>query len=152
MSQKKSLLSGIVAMKCPNCRKGNMFCNKSIFPLKEMFKMPEKCSECGQKMELEIGFYYGTGYVSYGISIALSVFNLVWFALFVGLSWKNNSFFWYLGINIVIIALLQPWIIRYSRVLYLNMFVKYGKGSNIDKPHHGQIIEKEQPTQNNTQN
>lgn len=130
MSEKvPSLLSSIAKMHCPNCRKGHMFKNQSVFPLKDMMDMPERCEVCGQKMELEVGFYFGTGYVSYGISIAISVFNLVWFALFVGLSWKDNSFFWFLGINIAIVALLQPWIIRYSRVFYLNMFVQYGKGT-----------------------
>lgn len=138
--QVPGLLTSIAKMHCPNCRKGHMFKNKSIFPLKEMMDMPERCEVCGQKMELEVGFYFGTGYVSYGISIAISVFNLIWFALFVGLSWRDNSFFWYLGINIAIVVLLQPWIIRYSRVLYLNMFVQYGKGTpakfdkNIETP------------------
>ena len=147
MEHQKSLLSSILGMKCPNCRKGSMFYNSSVFPLKEMLKMPEKCTECGQKMELEIGFYYGTGYVSYAVSIALSVFNLVWFAIFIGLSWKDYSFFWYLGVNIAILVILQPWIARYSRVLYLNMFVKYGQGSNLDKPHKGQKIIEQEPNQ-----
>ena len=126
MSKKPSLLASILGMKCPNCRKGNMFTNPSIFPLGKMMDMPEKCPVCGQKMELEPGFYYGTGYVSYGMSIALSVFNFIWFALFVGISFRDNSIFWYMGINVFLVLLLQPWIMRYSRVLYLNMFVKYG--------------------------
>lgn len=126
MAQKTNLLAGIAGMKCPNCRKGNMFTNKSIFPLNAMLKMPEHCPVCGQKMEIEIGFYYGTGYVSYGISVAIAVFNIVWFALLVGFSWKDNSMFWYLGITIAMLLLLQPVIMRYSRVLYLYMFVKYG--------------------------
>jgi uncharacterized protein (DUF983 family) len=126
MAQKTNLIRGIAGMKCPNCRKGNMFTNKSIFPLSTMLKMPEHCPVCGQKMEIEIGFYYGTGYVSYGISVAIAVFNIIWFALFVGFSWKDNSMFWYLGITIAMLLLLQPIIMRYSRVLYLYMFVKYG--------------------------
>lgn len=93
--------------------------------MKDMMKMPEKCPHCGQKMEIEPGFYYGTGYVSYGLSIAVLVLNAVWFALFVGFSWKDNSFFWYLGISIVTLILLQPWLMRMARVLYLGMFVKY---------------------------
>lgn len=126
MAQKNSLAAGIAGMKCPNCRKGNMFTNKSIFPLGQLLKMPEHCPVCGQKMELEIGFYYGTGYVSYGLSVAVAVFNIVWFAIFVGFSWKDNSMFWYLGITIAMLLLLQPLLMRYSRVLYLYMFVKYG--------------------------
>ena len=129
MSVKPGIVPSIAAMKCPNCRKGNMFVHKSIFPLKDMLKMPERCAVCGQKMEIEVGFYYGTGYVSYGISVAISIFNIVWFALFVGFSWKDNSMFWYLGITIAMLLLLQPLIMRYSRVLYLYMFVKYGSSA-----------------------
>lgn len=121
-----SLLGAIAQMKCPQCRKGNMFTHKSIFPLSKLQAMPDKCPNCGQKMELEPGFYYGTGYVSYAICIALSIFNLVWYWVLIGLSVHDNSMFIYLAVNIAIILVLLPWIVRYSRVLYLNMFVKYG--------------------------
>lgn len=129
MAEKPGLLPSIIGMKCPNCRKGAMFCNKSIFPLKDMMQMPRNCAVCGQKMELEIGFYYGTGYVSYGLSVAIAVFNIVWYALLVGFSWKDNSVWWYLGITVGMLILLQPLLMRYSRVLYLYMFVKYGSNS-----------------------
>ena len=130
MAEKPGLLPSILNMKCPNCRKGAMFCNKSIFPLKDMMQMPKYCTECGQKMELEIGFYYGTGYVSYGLSVAIAVFNIVWYAVVIGFSWKDNSVWWYLGITVSMLILLQPLLMRYSRVLYLYMFVKYGSNSN----------------------
>ena len=103
--------------------------------MKSMMEMPKNCPVCGQKMELEIGFYYGTGYVSYGISVAIAVFNIVWYAVLVGFSWKDNSVWWYLGITIAMLILLQPWIMRLSRVLYLYMFVKYGSNSNRFEQH-----------------
>lgn len=129
MADKPGLLPSIIQMKCPNCRKGKMFVNKSIFPLKNMLEMPKNCPVCGQKMELEIGFYYGTGYVSYGLSVAIAVFNIVWFVTLVGFSWKDNSVWWYLGITVSMLILLQPFMMRLSRVLYLYMFVKYGSNS-----------------------
>ncbi len=128
-----SLVSGILGMKCPNCRKGNMYINKGIFPLKEMMNMPERCKVCGQKMEIEVGFYYGTGYVSYALSVAVAVANAVWFALLVGFSWKNNSIWWYLGITVAMLLVLQPLLMRLSRVLYLYMFVKYGSSPYRDQ-------------------
>jgi uncharacterized protein (DUF983 family) len=134
MAEKPGLLSSIARMKCPNCRKGNMFLNKSILPLGEMMKMPEQCPVCGQKMELEPGFYYGTGYVSYGLSVAIAVFNIVWFVTLVGFSWQDNSIWWYLGITIAMLLLLQPWLMRLSRVLYLYMFVRYGSMRQKKKP------------------
>ena len=130
-SDKPAVLPSILKMKCPNCRKGNMFTKKSIFPLKDLLTMPEECSVCGQKMELEVGFYYGTGYVSYALSVALFVFNFVWYYIFFGITYKDNSIFEYLITSISIIILAQPWLMRYSRVLYLYMFVKYGKGAAL---------------------
>lgn len=132
----RSLLSAILGMKCPNCRKGSMYINKSIFPLKDMMKMPDRCPVCGQKMEIELGFYYGTGYVSYALSVALAIFNAVWFGFLVGFSWKDNSIWWYLGITVGMLLVLQPLMMRLSRVLYLHMFVKYGSSPYRDQEGH----------------
>lgn len=132
MAGKPHILSSIFGMKCPNCRKGDMYVRKSIFPLKDMMKMPERCPVCGQKMEIEVGFYYGTGYVSYGLSVAVAVFNIIWYAVIVGFSWKDNSVWWYLGITVTMLILLQPLMMRLSRVLYLYMFVKYNSSPYRD--------------------
>ncbi|HTM65789.1 MAG TPA: DUF983 domain-containing protein [Flavipsychrobacter sp.] len=128
---KPALLPSLLKMKCPNCRKGDMFCNHGIFPFKDMLKMPDKCPECGQKMELEVGFYYGTGYVSYGLTLALMGASFILYAIVFGLSYKDNSIFYALGVGVAAAIVLQPWLMRISRVLYLYMFVKYGKGSMV---------------------
>lgn len=93
--------------------------------------MPDRCPECSQKMELEPGFYYGTGYVSYGLSVALLAIIAVIFALTYGFSYKDNSVFIFMGIGFGLLILLQPWLMRISRVLYLWAFVKYGKGASF---------------------
>ena len=118
-------------MKCPNCRKGQMFSTPSIFPLRDLLKMRERCPVCGQKMELEVGFYYGTGYVSYGLTVALLAACFIAYWVLFGLSYKDNSIFYALGISVSVALILQPWLMRISRVLYLYMFVKYGKGSML---------------------
>ncbi|MCC6186944.1 MAG: DUF983 domain-containing protein [Chitinophagaceae bacterium] len=121
----------ILQMKCPNCRSGAMFTNKSIFPISKMLQMPEKCSHCGQKMELEPGFYFGTGYVSYGLTVAIMAAVFVAYWVLIGLSYKDNSIFIALGVAVGLTLLLQPWLMRISRVLYLYMFVKYQSGNKI---------------------
>ncbi len=126
---KPALLPGMLTMKCPNCRKGHMYVNKSVFPLKEMLQMPEKCEVCGQKFELEVGFYYGTGYVSYALSVGLYFLSFALYWVFIGLSFRDNSMFYCLGASTALVLILQPWLMRLSRVLYLYMFVKYGKGT-----------------------
>lgn len=118
-------LVSLLKMKCPSCRKGNMFTQKSIFPLRNLLAMPEKCPVCGQKMELQVGFYYGTGYVSYGLSVALIAFCFLFYWAVFGLSYLDNSILYALAFSIVVALLLQPWLMRMSRVIYLDMFVKY---------------------------
>jgi uncharacterized protein (DUF983 family) len=126
---KPALLPSMLKFKCPNCRRGSMYKNKSIFPLNQLLDMPEHCSVCGQKMEIEVGFYYGTGYVSYALSVAITVAVAVAFAILHGFNLQDNSVFIFLGLDITLLVLIQPWLMRLSRVLYLYMFVGYGKGN-----------------------
>lgn len=84
--------------------------------------MPEQCSVCGQKTEVEPGFYYGTGYVSYALSLAFTGFSFIvwWFAI--GFSISDNRLFWWLGANAILLILMQPWLMRTSRMLWLSWF------------------------------
>jgi hypothetical protein len=112
-------------MKCPRCRRGPMFTQRNPWKLKGLMKMPENCPECGQPYELEVGFWYGTGYISYGLSLLVSVATLIAWWLLIGISTQDNRFFWWMGTNSVLLILLQPWLMRISRVVYLYIFVKY---------------------------
>lgn len=129
----------MLTMKCPRCRKGPMFkdSNPFHFSLSKIFDMHDTCPVCGQKYELEAGFWFGTGYVSYALSVAFSVFNLIWYAVFFGLSWRDNSILIWLGINGVLLVLIQPWLMRVSRAIYLYFFVYYDDSTaQLEKPHH----------------
>lgn len=87
--------------------------------------MNKNCPVCGQATEIEVGFYYGTGYVSYALSVAITVATLIaWFVL-IGMSTSDNRFFYWLSANAVLLILLQPWLMRLSRSLWISWFVKY---------------------------
>ncbi len=75
--------------------------------------MHEKCPVCGQPTEIEVGFYYGTSYVSYAIGVAFSVAVFVAWWVLLGISIYDNSLFWYLGVNSVLLILLQPVLMRF---------------------------------------
>lgn len=111
--------------KCPHCRNGNMFQDEGSYHLKSFMKMNEKCTVCGQATELEQGFYYGTAYVSYALTVAFSVFTFVAWWVLVGISVDDNRIFWWMGINAVLLLLLQPFLMRLSRTVWLAIFVKY---------------------------
>jgi hypothetical protein len=87
--------------------------------------MHKRCPVCGQPTEIEVGFYYGTGYVSYALTVAFSVATAVAWWLFVGFSINDDRIFWWLGINSLLMLLLQPIFMRLSRSVWLSWFVKY---------------------------
>jgi hypothetical protein len=115
----------LVTLKCPRCRRGSMFSEKNAWNLRRTLKMPETCAECAQPFELELGFWYGTGYVSYGLTVAMSIASLIAWWVLIGLSAHDDRFFVWMAINSVLLIALQPWIMRVSRVIYLYFFVKY---------------------------
>ena len=88
-------------------------------------KMHEHCPLCGQATDLEVGFYYGTGYVSYGITMLLSGVTFVLWWILIGVSVNDNRVFWWLGTNTFLLIILQPPLMRFSRSLWLSWFVKY---------------------------
>ena len=87
--------------------------------------MPDKCPVCGQQVEVEVGFYYGTGYVSYALSIAVCVASLIAWWLFIGFSIYDNRIFWWLGVNALLLLALQPLLMRWSRTIWMAFFVYY---------------------------
>lgn len=127
-------LWGIFNHKCSRCRTGNMFQDKSSYKLKSFMKMHERCTCCGQRMEIEIGFYYGTAYVSYALTVAFSVSTFVAWYLIIGMSLNDNRVFWWMTTNIVSLILLQPWFMRLSRAIWLSFFVKYDPNWKKGKP------------------
>lgn len=87
--------------------------------------MNERCPVCGQPTDLETGFYYGTGYVSYALAVALSGVSFIVWLLTIGFSLEDSRFFWWMGVNAVLLIVIQPLIMRLSRTLWLSWFVKY---------------------------
>ena len=96
--------------------------------------MYDNCPVCGQKYDLETGFWYGTGYVSYALAVAVSVTTFVAWLVLIGISTEDNRIFWWLGLNTVVLVVTQPWLMRLSRVLYIYIFIKYDKDYENTKP------------------
>ncbi len=102
-----------------------MYKLKGAFRIKGLMKMNEKCPVCGQPTEIEVGFYYGTSYVSYALTVAYSVATFVAWWVLLGFSLYDNSIIYWLIFNGVTLLLLQPLFMRLSRSLWLSWFVKY---------------------------
>jgi hypothetical protein len=102
--------------------------------LSHIFNMYDNCPECGQKYDMEQGFWYGTGYVSYALAVAVSVTTFVAWLVLIGVSTDDNRIFWWLGLNTVLLVVTQPWLMRLSRVIYMRFFVKYNENYETTKP------------------
>ncbi|MEN9684694.1 MAG: hypothetical protein RLZZ28_480 [Bacteroidota bacterium] len=89
--------------------------------------MYEHCPVCGQPTEIEVGFYYGTGYVSYALSIALLTASFVAWKVLIGVSFSidDNRIFYWMGTAFTLLFLMQPILMRLSRTLWLSWFVSY---------------------------
>jgi len=102
--------------------------------LAHIFNMHEECPVCRQRYEMETGFWYGTGYVSYALTVALSTATLVAWWVLLGISVEDNSIFHWLIFNGITLILLQPWLMRLSRVIYMRFFVDYDPDYHIHAP------------------
>jgi hypothetical protein len=127
----------ILTMRCPRCRRGPMFKDPNPYrklKLSHIFDMYDTCPECNQKFDLEQGFWYGTGYVSYALAVAVSVATFIAWLVLVGVSTDDNRVFYWLAINGVLLIVIQPWLMRLSRVIYLYFFVSYDKDYTHTEP------------------
>ncbi|MFM2339286.1 MAG: hypothetical protein RL115_2479 [Bacteroidota bacterium] len=121
----RSYLSSSLSCHCPRCREGKLFKNSVSASFKKSLEMNKLCPVCGQATEIEVGFYYGTSYVSYALAVAISVATLVAWYVIIGMSTSDNRFFYWLIANAVFLILLQLWLMRVSRSLWISWFVKY---------------------------
>ncbi len=127
----------ILAMRCPRCRRGSMYKDGNPYKtlrLSQIFNMHDDCPVCKQKYDLEQGFWYGTGYVSYALAVAVSVATFVAWLVLIGISADDNRIFWWLGLNTFLLVVMQPWLMRLSRVIYIRFFVRYDENYENTKP------------------
>ncbi len=97
----------------------DLFLNKNPYALKQMFDMPDRCPVCGQDFQIEPGFYLGAMWVSYPIVIALIIMFIALGHFVLGLHMIASFLF-----STILLILISPPLIRYSRAAYLNIFAE----------------------------
>lgn len=102
-----------------------MFVEKNPYLLKSTMKMNEQCPVCGQPLDMEPGFYYGTNMISYALAVLISAISFILWWLTIGFSLNDSRFFWWIAANAILLVLLQPPLMRISRTVWLSFFVKY---------------------------
>lgn len=122
MNKKPSVWVGIIGYKCPTCHKGKIFQQRGIFPLKSLLKMNTHCPQCAQKLEGESN--NGPG-INYALTTILLFLNILWYYPIFGMSYQDNSIFYFLGASTLVVILMQPILMRLSRVLYLYILMAF---------------------------
>ena len=122
MFTKGSKLYAIFTGVCPKCHKESMYVNPNPYKISQLFEMKTRCSHCNTKYQIEPSFFYGSMYVSYAVGIAFAVAAFVVSYLILESS-LNMS----IVAIIITLVLFYPVIVRWSRNIWINIFMKYDK-------------------------
>lgn len=118
----RSVIAVILKCRCPRCRQGEVFTHAAL-NLRKFDHMHERCLVCGLHYEVEVGFFWGAMYISYGFSVGIIlVAGILLFYL------ANDPPVWvYLTVVATTIILSTPVLFRYARILMLYFFggIKY---------------------------
>jgi len=135
MFKKGTKIYSIFNNKCPKCNEGNFFEDNNPLYLKKVMKMATNCTNCGFKYAIEPSFFYGAMYVSYALTVGISI---VTFIILYAMGLDLLTIF--IGIFIALV-LFTPFTLRLSRLIYINIFISYD--SNYKKKVDGNKIAKE---------
>lgn len=115
----------ITCNRCPHCLKGKMFEHENPYQ-KSGMKMLDRCSVCNQTFMPETGFYYGAMYVSYALTVGFGIVSYLIWSLITPVD--TIAFLIYISAALII---LMPVTFRWSRTLWLSIFVKYDKTAGM---------------------
>lgn len=121
---KGTKLYSIFTSTCPVCQEESMYKDPNSYNLLNAFKMYERCSHCDTKYKIEPSFFFGAMYVSYGLGVGVSIAAFIISYYLLGLGLLPN-FFIITGSLIV----LFPLILRFSRNIWINLFLHYKKSA-----------------------
>jgi uncharacterized protein (DUF983 family) len=92
---------------CPHCFRGHIF--------RGWIAVHERCPTCGIRLQREPGYFVGAMYISYGLSLPPGFLLLFIFWL-----WLDWPFFQAGGTAFLLYVPLVPFLVRFSRVLWLH--------------------------------
>ena len=101
-------ISTALRLRCPRCHDGKLFVG--------LLRMSDHCPACGLKLEPEPGFYLGSIYVNYALTVLTTTVNFVLLVFGVGLS-KDLVIRGCLAFSF----LFPLWFFRYARSLWLSL-------------------------------
>ena len=125
MFKKGTKLYSVLYNKCPKCHEGEFMKEKNLLKLHKAFNMHKNCSSCNLKYMIEPSFFYGAMYINYGLTVGISLLTFVISTLLFNLSLLES----FIPI-VVILVLTAPVSIRFSRIIWINLFITYNPDIN----------------------
>ncbi len=107
-------------MKCPSCRQENMFKKRGLFVYNNPLDMHENCSNCGQKYEIEPGFWIGALWASYPIVVIIETPFI-----FTAIASESLNIWYTYGLMIAAFGVFFPLMVRLGRSIWAHIFIKY---------------------------
>ena len=104
--QKSALLPAILKARCPYCRIGPVFAG--------MWRMHSHCPHCGIQYEREQGYFMMAIFFGYVLNA------IIFLPICIVLYLNGVPYTWYIWVAGGVI-LLEPWIFRYARVIWLHV-------------------------------
>ncbi len=130
--------------KCPLPHRQHVCRSQSLQTEKKTMKMHQTCT--GVRPAIRPGGWillYGSSYVSYGLSIAISVATLVAWWVLIGFSTQDNRFFYWMAVNGIILIGLQPILMRLARSIWIAFFVRFDPNWKNIAPEQPERINKD---------
>src|SRR4051812_16996629 len=81
---KPNVVLSVLQNRCPRCRRGAMFQEPNPYKLRTVLRMNDHCPVCGQPLNMEPGFYYGTNMISYMLAVLISALTFIVWLLAIG--------------------------------------------------------------------
>ncbi len=95
--------------------------------------MHTNCEKCGLQFEIEPGFFWGSMYISYALTIALSVI----LGIIIYIVSQSSNVWLYVGVISGFLVLLSPYNFRLSRAILLHAFSQVRYDPNFLKNEKG---------------
>lgn len=113
-----SILTGT----CPVCQNESMYSERNLYKISSTLKIKERCGHCTTRYKIEPSFFFGAMYVSYPVGLIFAGITLALSYLVLGLTLRTTY-----AIIVVVMLLMLPVILRISRNIWINIFMKYHK-------------------------
>lgn len=111
-----SQFTDIITEKCPVCGKGHVFAKKGNPLLLQMPVMNKHCKVCGHRFEREPGYFFGSMFVSYAVTVAEMILFFLLAYQFI------DSFITIIVLIALLSVLLSTFNFRLSRMIWIYMF------------------------------